>query len=75
MSHALGVLPMLANIMHTFLEKGDKVIIQPPVFHEFKNVVEAWDGEVVVNQLIENDGKYYINFDDLRTKQNKVLSL
>ena len=24
MSHALGVLPMLANIMHTFLEKGDK---------------------------------------------------
>ena len=68
MSHALGVLPMLANIMHTFLEKGDKVIIQPPVFHEFKNVVEAWDGEVVVNQLIENDGKYYIDFDDLRNK-------
>ena len=26
MSHALGVLPMLANLMHTFLEKGDKVL-------------------------------------------------
>ena len=56
MSHALGVLPMLANLMHTFLEKGDKVIIQPPVFHEFKNVIEAWGGEVVTNQLIENNG-------------------
>ena len=53
MSHALGVLPMLANLMHTFFEKGDKVIIQPPVFHEFKNVYEAWGGEVVTNQLIE----------------------
>ena len=68
MSHALGVLPMLANLMHTFLEKGDKVIIQPPVFHEFKNVIEAWGGEVVTNQLIENNGRYYIDFDDLRNK-------
>ena len=68
MSHALGVLPMLANLMHTFLEKGDNVIIQPPVFHEFKNVIEAWGGEVVTNQLIENNGRYYIDFDDLRNK-------
>jgi cystathionine beta-lyase len=68
MSHALGVLPMLANLMHTFLEKGDKVIIQPPVFHEFKNVIEAWDGKVIVNQLIENNGEYSIDFDDLREK-------
>ena len=68
MSHALGVLPMLANLMHTFLEKGDKVIIQPPVFHEFKNVIEAWGGEVVTNQLIEDNGRYYIDFDDLRNK-------
>lgn len=68
MSHALGVLPMLANLMHTFLEKGDKVIIQPPVFHEFKNVIEAWDGEVLINQLIEKNGYYSIDFDDLREK-------
>ncbi len=68
MSHALGVLPMLANIMHTFLEKGDKVIIQPPVFHEFKNVIEAWDGEVVINQLKENNGHYEIDFEDLEKK-------
>ena len=62
MSHALGVLPMLANLMHTFLEKGDKVIIQPPVFHEFKNVIEAWGGEVVTNQLIENKAKQGAKF-------------
>ena len=68
MSHALGVLPMLANIMHTFLEKGDKVIIQPPVFHEFKNVINAWGGEVVPNPLIEDNGQYFIDFDDLRIK-------
>ena len=68
MSNALGVLPMLANIMHTFLEKGDKVIIQPPVFHAFREVIEAWEGQVVDNPLIKENGKYYIDFEDLEIK-------
>ena len=65
MSFALGVLPMLSTIFHAFLKQGEKVIIQPPVFQEFKPVIECWGGEVVVNQLIENDGDYKMNLVEL----------
>lgn len=65
MSYALGVLPMLSTIFHTFLNKGDKVIIQPPVFQEFKPVIECWGGEVVVNPLVERDGDYKMNLVEL----------
>ena len=51
MSHSLGVLPMLANICHAFMNKGDKVIIQTPVFSEFKTVLENWGMEVIHNPL------------------------
>lgn len=65
MSYALGVLPMLSNIFHTFLDEGDKVIIQPPVFQEFKPVIECWGGIVVENPLIENNGNYSMNVVEL----------
>lgn len=68
MSHALGGLPMLANIVHTFTKPGDKVLIQPPVFSEFKTVIDNWDLEMVVNPLIEEDNEYSIDFIDLREK-------
>ena len=65
MSYALGVLPMLSTIFHAFLDKGDKVIIQPPVFQEFKPVIECWGGEAVFNPLIEKDGDYKMNLVEL----------
>lgn len=68
MSHAPGVLPMLANIFHAFAKEGDKVIIQPPVFSEFKKVAKNWGLEVVNNPLIEKQNDYYIDFNDLEEK-------
>ena len=68
MSHAAGVLPMLANIFHAFAQNGDKVIIQPPVFSEFKKVITNWGLEAVDNPLIEENNYYSIDFDDLKKK-------
>ena len=68
MAHALGVLPMLANIFHAFSKEGDKVIIQPPVFSEFKTVANNWGLEIVNNPLIEKDNTYEIDFEDLEQK-------
>lgn len=65
MSFALGVLPMLSNIFHVFLSEGDKVIIQPPVFQEFKPVIECWGGIAVNNPLVERDGDYKMNLVEL----------
>lgn len=68
MAHALGILPMLANIFHAFANKGDKVIIQQPVFSEFKTVINNWGLEVVNNPLIENSNDYDMDFADLEEK-------
>lgn len=72
MSHALGGLPMLANIIHTFCKVGDKMLIQPPVFSEFKTVIDNWELEMLVNPLIEENNEYRIDFDDLRAKAKEA---
>ena len=68
MAHALGILPMLANIMHTFAKPGDKVIVQQPVFSEFMTVCKNWDLEAVNNPLIQSGNDYFMDFDDLEEK-------
>lgn len=68
MAHASGVLPMLANICDAFMKKGDKVVIQTPVFSEFKTVLNNWGMEVVTNPLIKKDNDYYMDFEDLEEK-------
>lgn len=68
MSHAPGVLPMLANLFHALAKEGDKVIIQPPVFSEFKKVAKNWGLEVINNPLIEKNNEYFIDFEDLEIK-------
>lgn len=68
MSHALGGLPMLANIVHSFMKSGDRIIVQPPVFQEFKTVIDNWGLQMVCNPLIEENNHYTIDFDDLKEK-------
>ncbi len=49
-----------------FTSKGDKIIIQPPVYHPFRLVTQALEREVVNNPLILDDGGYRMDFDGLR---------
>lgn len=72
MSHALGVLPMLVNVCLSILKKGDKVIIQTPVFSEFKVVLDDWDMEVLYNPLKKNGLEYEIDFEDLEMKAKEA---
>ncbi len=72
MSHALGVLPMLANVCNAIIEKGQKVILQTPVFSEFKTVLDNWGIEIVYNPLINKDNYYEIDFDDLEIKAKEA---
>lgn len=72
MSHAPGVLPMLANLFHALGNKGDKVLIQTPVFSEFKKVAKNWGLDVINNPLIEENNEYSIDFDDLEKKAKEA---
>lgn len=67
-SWSLGVVPALSAIVKVFTRKGDSIMIQTPVYSEFYDITEAWERHVVENQLVEQDGKWTIDFADFEEK-------
>lgn len=64
-------------LINAFTDEGDGVITQPPVFMEYKNFIKSNNRNLVKNKLVEKDGVYSIDFDDLEIKcqnqKNKIL--
>jgi len=48
-----------------FCERGERVIIQPPVYNHFYDLLEKCELEIAENNLIYENGIYNINFEDL----------
>lgn len=71
-SWSLGVVPALSAIVKEFSEPGDGILIQTPVYSEFYDVTEAWDRNVLENQLTEQDGVWGIDFDDFEEKARRA---
>lgn len=63
-----GVIPALSATIRSLTEKGDKIIIQPPVYNHFYNSIENCNREVSENNLIYDNGIYTIDFVDLERK-------
>jgi len=63
-----GVVPALSFAVHAFTRPGDKILIQPPVYHPFRYAVENHGRQLVCNPLHENDGVYSIDFEDFEAK-------
>ena len=61
-----GIVRGLAFAIQCFTEKGDKVMVMPPVYHPFFLVTEKNKREVVYSPLVLRDGQYYIDFDRFR---------
>ena len=60
--NVLNALAMAANL---FTEAGDGIIVQPPVFFDFADII-AENGRVLVeNPLILQDGQYQMDLDGL----------
>lgn len=74
-----GILPAIGFAMAALTKPGDGVIIQPPVFYPFSEIIKGQGRTIVNNTLINEDGNYKIDFDDLREKasdpNNKMLLL
>ena len=60
-----GVVKGVGFAVNCLSEKGDKIVIQPPVYHPFKKVVEGSERVVVENPLVEKDGFYEMDFEGL----------
>ena len=63
-----SVLNSIALAINAFTEVGDGIIIQTPVFFEFARSIRANNRQVVENQLKEENGQYYFDFEDLEAK-------
>ena len=57
-----GVVPALAMAVQEFTQRGEKVMIQQPVYNPFAQVIRNNHRELVNCPLELKDGQYYINF-------------
>lgn len=61
-----GIVKGIGMAVNVLTEPGDKVIIQPPVYHPFRITPQGNGREVVYNPLIRHDdGSYSMDFDGL----------
>lgn len=74
-----GVINIIYDVVHTMTQPGDGVIIMPPVYHPFFDVVQNTERRLVENCLILDETGYHIDFEDLERKvrepANKLLIL
>ena len=63
-----GVVNALFQLVQAFVKPGEKVIVQPPVYHPFYHAIENNDAIISRNPLIYKDGQYAMDFDDLALK-------
>ncbi|NPC93958.1 pyridoxal phosphate-dependent aminotransferase [Bacillus sp. WMMC1349] len=65
-----GVVTALAVAIQAFTDPGDQVIVQPPVYPPFFEMVKKNGRSLLHNPLIETDGRYEMDFADLEKKLN-----
>ncbi|MDR0348659.1 MAG: PatB family C-S lyase [Tannerella sp.] len=62
-----GIVKGIAYVLDCFTNTGDKVIIQPPVYHPFRLVPEKMKREVVYNPLKRVNGICQMDFEQLES--------
>ena len=68
LSFSIGVVPALAALVKQFSEKGDKILIQTPVYSEFYDINHDNERVVIENKFIEKDGEYSLDLKDFENK-------
>ena len=72
MAYSMGVMPSISSMIRCLTDVGDEILIQSPVYHVFFYVIEDNNRKVLENELVYEDGKYSIDFDDLDEKLSRV---
>lgn len=60
-----GVVPSLHGAAIAFAGAGEGVIVQPPVYFPFFSAVTETDRRLIHNPLVEENGRYRMDFDHL----------
>jgi cystathionine beta-lyase len=74
-----SILSAVAILINQHSNEGEGVILQPPVFFEFRSVINSNNRKIVKNPLKLANGHYQMDLDDLERKaadpHNKLLIL
>ncbi len=74
-----NVLNALAIAATLFTDPGDGIVVQPPVFFDFFDLIRENGRRIAANPLILNNGRYEMDFDGLerlaRNPRNRMLFL
>ena len=63
-----GILNAISMLINLHTEEGDGIIVQPPVFFEFRLAIRENKRNVIRNPLQIVDRRYRMDFDDLEEK-------
>jgi len=63
-----GVVNALYIAVRALTQPGDGVVIQQPVYYPFESCVRQTGRKLLVNELVYNDGRYSIDFQDFEEK-------
>lgn len=63
--HLPGVVPGLVFSMLSLTRPGDKIVVQPPIYPPFIYTVKQNDRELLFNELVEKNGTYEMNLEEL----------
>lgn len=63
-----GMILSLSAIVRTFVKPDENVILQTPVYNHFFTIVDSCSCNLVENNLIYENGNYFIDFNDLEIK-------
>jgi cystathionine beta-lyase len=66
LSYIPGIVKGIAFCVMRFTNPGDKIIIQPPIYHPFRLVPQWHSRQIVDNPLIEKNGKYCMDLEELK---------
>lgn len=67
-AHSPGIVPALHFLVKTYLKRGDKILLQYPVYYPFFGAAQKNQINIAENRLLYQNGRYEIDFADFETK-------
>src|SRR5262252_4317052 len=71
-----GIVSGLGLVPQAVSEPGDEIVVFPPAYHAFRRIILANERRILDAQLVETDGRYFMDLDALRanlTPRTKVV--
>lgn len=67
-----GIISAILYSIECFTKEGDGILVQSPIYPPFLQVPKDNNRKIIESEMILNDGKYEIDFDDFEEKAKKA---